>query len=76
MSKFVYDFYYQVIERLMKERDAEDRKREAAETAAHRFKVGNRHGARTSYRVAVRTKSRKISAKMLFLHIIVSDFQL
>ena len=39
MSKFVYDFYYKVIERLMKERDEVDRRKEAAETAAHRFQV-------------------------------------
>ena len=39
MSKFVYDFYYKVIERLMKEQSEDDKRREAAESAAHRFKV-------------------------------------
>ena len=39
MSKFVYDFYYKVIEMLMKERKETEKQREAEETAAHRFQV-------------------------------------
>ena len=40
MSKFVYDFYYKVIERLMKEQGEADKRREAEEAAFHRFQVG------------------------------------
>ena len=41
MSKFVYEFYYKVIERLVKEQDKADKKIVASLTAANRFQVRN-----------------------------------
>ena len=39
MSKFVYDYYYQVIEKLTKEQNELNKQKEAVESAAHRFQV-------------------------------------